>query len=161
MEELLIASNIVLHVPRVAHVLLTISRRGAHLEPSGAAGWGGVVLHGTPEVQERHSVRMSRRIAWARQAMRERIITDKAHRRVTNEGRDPKTLPRPSQCGANSARNFPRIRKHSIRHTPPHTADSQAQHTTRGFASAAYDTRISKHSILHTTCRCDTKGMFW
>ena len=34
------------------------------LEASGAAGWGGVVLHGTPEVMAQHSVRMSRRIAW-------------------------------------------------------------------------------------------------
>ena len=68
------------------------------LEPSGAAGWGGVVLHGTPEVMARHSVRMSRRIAWARQAMRERIPTDMTHRQVPNEGRDPKTLPRPSRC---------------------------------------------------------------
>ena len=73
---------------------------------SGAAGWGGVVLHGTPEVMARRSVRMSRRIAWARQAMRERIPTDKSHRQVTNEGRDPKTLPRPSQCEANVVPEF-------------------------------------------------------
>jgi hypothetical protein len=33
------------------------------LEPSGAAGWVAVVLHGTPEVKARLSVRMSRRFA--------------------------------------------------------------------------------------------------
>ena len=40
-----------------------IPRREAPPEPSGAAGWVAVVLHGTPGVKARLSVRMSRRFA--------------------------------------------------------------------------------------------------
>ena len=54
----------------------------------------------------------------ARQAMRERITTDKPHRQVPNEGRDPKTLPRPSQCEADTVPEF--------------AADSQALKRGRG-----------------------------
>ena len=62
----------------------------------------------------------------ASQAMRERIPTDMTHRQVPNEGRDPKTLPRPSQCEANIS------------------AYSQTQHTTHRLA----DTQEGKSRVV-------------
>ena len=75
-------------------------RREAPPEPSGAAGWVAVVLHGKPGVKARPSVRMSRRFA----RVTGRSACDSPLTRRTDECRTkggfPKTPPHPSPCGA-------------------------------------------------------------
>ena len=83
-------------------------RRFAALEPSGAAGWAVKVLHGTPGMAKRHSVRMSRHEVWPEGQTRasESPLTGRIDERAM-KGRDLKTPSRPSPCGAPRARVVP------------------------------------------------------
>ena len=70
-------------------------REAPLLEPSGAAGWVAVVLHGKPEVKARHSVRMSRRIArLAGLCASESPLTRRTDE-CRHEGRDPENTTPP------------------------------------------------------------------
>ena len=81
--------------------LVALWRRFAALEPSGAAGWAAKVLHGTPGMAKRHSVRMSRHEVWPEGQTRasESPLTRRTDERAM-KGRDPKTPSRPSPCKA-------------------------------------------------------------
>ena len=86
-------------------------RRFAALEPSGAAGWATKVLHGTPGMAKRHSVRMSRHEVWPEGQTRanESPLTGRTDERAMI-GRDPKNtfppIPMRSASRARSARSI-------------------------------------------------------
>ena len=65
---------------------------------------GGKVLHGTPGMAKRHSVRMSRHEVWPEGQTRasESPLTWRTDERAM-KGRGPKTPSRPSPCGATNA----------------------------------------------------------
>ena len=88
--------------------LVSLWRRNAALEPSGAAGWAVKVLHETPGMAKLHSVRMSRHEVWPEGQTRasESPLTGRIDERAM-KGRDPKTPSRPSPCGAPRARVVP------------------------------------------------------
>ena len=72
---------------------------------------GGKVLHGTPGMAKRHSVRMNRHEVWPEGQTRasESPLTWRTDERAM-KGRDPKTPSRPSPCGANHPSGAPRAR---------------------------------------------------